>query len=143
MRPTNLIDVPFLRSDAGILTQLSQLPIGTPRLVIDLGCGDGFVLEQFKKAFDCELIGYELHTGRAAEARALLPEATILEENFWEADVSKADVVYTFWLDTMMEGFMEVHWPQMKSGAWLISHQSPIPKIEPTYRLGSLYLYQK
>lgn len=140
-RPVNLLDVPYVQSDT---EPLSLVEIDAPSLVIDLGSGDGRVLKWFKDNYpDADLIGYELDSGRASESEALVPSAQIILENMWDADVSQADVVYIYWLSNLMTGFYEVFWPQMKSGAVVISLCFEVDELEPAQRVGQFYVYKK
>lgn len=139
MKPFYLSDIPFVPTAGDALAHLAGLDI-KPKLVIDLGCGDGRVLKKFKELFNCEVIGWEFDKQKAMEAAEELP-GSILIGDMWDADVSAADVVYIYWMENLTEGFMREFWPQMKKGAWVISNAVPLP-LTPTKQLGSLYCYQ-
>lgn len=133
MRPTNLLDVPFVPS----APWLGDIELsGT---VIDLGCGDGTALSYFK---GCKLVGIEGNPELVKQARERLPEAEIVEQNFWDADVSKADIVYIYWQNTTIQGFKEIFWPQLKKGARVISFGYEIPGLKGE-QVGQLYVYKK
>ena len=141
-RPVNLSDIPFVPSDT---THLSELEIGDPSLVVDLGSGDGKVLKWFRDNYpNAELIGYELDEGRAtASQNELANTAQILNENMWDADLSEADVVYLYWMAHLMSGFYETFWNQLKAGAFVVSYQFAIPELTPIAQVEYFYIYQK
>ena len=140
-RPVNLLDVPFVPSD---ITHLGDLSLGTPNKIVDMGSGDGRVLAKFAELFpDADLTGYELHQDRATQSANDIPTANIIKGNMWDADLSEADLVYLYWATNLMEGFYEVFWPQLPSGALVVSYMYEIEGLTPIQHANYFFVYQK
>ena len=141
------LDIHFMASELDCLPLLDALRIA-PALVIDLGCGDGRVLEWFSQRYACKVVGYDLDPARIAESRARLGESAELHcSDLWQADVSQADVVYTFLDEGLMPRVQAEIMPRMRQGSYLISNHYPLAgKPYPNhYRqtpdLGTLLAY--
>lgn len=141
MRP-NLSDVPYLPSR---LQDLDEIPRDlTCNTVVDLGCGTGEPLQWFAQYYPrAHLQGVEWDAQRAEICRQKLPQSEITTGDFWRFDLTKADVVYLYWTDNVIPGFMEVHWPQLKPGAVVISNNYPLPGLVPLEDRTHLFIYKK
>ena len=123
-------------------------------LFIDLGCGDGRVLRRANRRFGVRAIGYELNM--MAFLRAILqclgyPKITIRQDNFFNADLSAADVVFCYLYPDVMDDLAEKLKSELKPGARIASSRftltsfSPIHVIHPEDGTGNdpIYIYRQ
>ena len=72
---------------------------------------------------------------------------TFKKTNFFNEDLSQADVIYCYLWDTVMEQIYRQKWSELKTGAKLISYDFPLKDLQPQHIVkdnGShLYLYVK
>lgn len=136
MRPINLSDIPYAPSQPRLDMDL------TGKILADLGCGDGVALEALAST-GATLRGYDLEPTLIEQAKLRVPQAELVVANFWDIDISDVDVVYLFWLVSLLPGFVEYHWPQLKKGSLVISYYFPIPELPLLEQRGEMYIYQK
>lgn len=121
------------------LDLLNQIPLETPKRVVDLGCGPGNVTQILKQRWpECDLIGIDSSQDMLAKAKEADPSITWQEGDVqnWEAE-EPVDLIYSnacfHWLgdhETLFPHLMK----QLKSQG-VLAVQMPNNFSEPTHRL--------
>lgn len=123
--------------------------------VYDLGCGDGRLVHIASKKYGAEAVGYEYSPFVFIWAKLISifwrSEAKILYRNFWNENVSDANVIFCYLLPHSMEKFKKLILPQLKKGTLIISHAFAIPDLPPLQilerdrekKLGRVLVYKK
>ncbi len=114
-------------------------------LVYDLGCGDGRLLIAAAKK-GARAIGYEYSLPTFLLAKFLTRKyrtITVRFGDFWSRDYRDADVICCYLLQQKMIDFEKMIWPQLKTGARVISHSFTMPTVKIAKREGSAILYVK
>jgi len=108
--------------------------------VADLGCGDGRVMVEAAKRGASRVDGWELDfmVYLTALRRTLnFPHRSRLHfhfGDFWHADLTNFNVIYTYQMTKYMGPFQQKLLPQLKKGTLIIS---------PDYEIPGLRLHQK
>lgn len=132
--------VPSLRRS--IENGLWAAQIRPGELVVDLGAGDGRVLQTARDKYQARVIGWELNPVAWLLAKARLGwRSDVRLTNFWKASIDQADVVFVFLMPHLMDRVEREIWGRMKPGARLISNSFPLPNRKPTTHQGSAYVY--
>ena len=103
--------------------------------LVDLGCGDGRVLREAQKRYGVRTIGYEINPLAYLKARlfSLGPnKINIKRENFWEADLTGADVVFCYLNPDVMKRLAVKLKSGLKPGAIVVSNNFPLPALVPS-----------
>ncbi len=134
--------IPTRRKEQDIIFALAQLRPG--QVFYDLGAGDGRLVHAAATVHRAKAFGWEINTvvGAIAWLRNI-GVANITIGDLWKAPVSKADVVVTFLMPSVMQRVEKEIWPKLKSGTRLISNAFPLPTVKPTEVQGWVYLYEK
>lgn len=125
--------VPVTKKDIPELFELSGARAG--ELFLDIGCGDGRVLKVARergmrsRGYEISFLFYFLSRLRFLFSPS--PRPRIFFKNFWNADMSDADVIFFFLTPRVYEKLGEKLFREMKSGACVISYVWPIPHREP------------
>ena len=121
---------------------LTAANVKPAELVMDLGAGDGRVLQIARDSYQAKIVGWELHPLMWCLAKARLGRrADVRLANFWQAPVEQADVVFTFLMPSLMGRVEREIWGKMKPGARLVSNSFPLPSQPPVAQRGSVYIY--
>lgn len=121
---------------------LAVAQIKTGELVVDLGAGDGRVLQVAQNQYGARVEGWELHPVMWWLAKLRLrPNGKVHLANLWTAKIEDADLVFVFLMPKLMERVEREIWPRMKSGARLVSNSFPLPNERPVTQRGRAYLY--
>ena len=93
----------------------------------DLGCGDGRIIITAAKMYGAEAVGVELDPLRYLITRARikfngLKNATVLRENFFNIDFSKADVVTLFLYKSVNNRLKNKFASQLRDGSRIVSY---------------------
>lgn len=145
-----IIGVPALRSSHDdVVSLLRRIPVTEKDTVVDLGCGTGHTLFLFEKMTPARTIGYELNIVPLLYAKAsafLRRKKTAFSLNdFMQADLSQATVIYTYLGPAIMKTLKEPFEKKLAKGTRLISYTFPLPGREPdetyTCKKHSFYLY--
>jgi SAM-dependent methyltransferase len=118
---------------------LAELKPG--ELLLDLGCGDGRVLEAAARR-GARVIGYESDPALAGKARALLsawPQANVVAGDFFTLPVD-ADVVFAY-LSPAMLWRLRPRLEGLRRGGRVVTVHYRIAGWEPTRSDGRTYLY--
>lgn len=149
--------VPYVNSsDRAIHDALKLAGLKKGNNFIDLGCGRGDALIIAARDFGAKAIGYEISPFPFLLARIRTmryPSIKVYCRNFSKAssDISKADVVYLYLLNSVLVKIEDWFFSNIKNNAKVVilsfkfKRHQPIKTI-PTKNLGrptKIYLYQK
>lgn len=124
---------------------MDAVPMKPGQLLIDLGCGDGRVLRNIRKKYKARCRGYELNILAYLKAWLLCmgdKEVKIRRQNFYNADLSGADVVFCYLFPDVMEKLSVKLKSELKPGTVIVSCNFPLPGYPPEKILkpqGSLH----
>jgi predicted RNA methylase len=134
--------VPMHRKNLNSVFSSIKLP--KHALVIDLGSGDGrLLLLAAQKGYTA--IGYELNPFLVLTSRYKLrkyPNARVYMKDFWQADVTEADLVFTFLATNFMSKLQKNIVSKMKKGSYFASYAFEIPDIELLHKKNSVNMYK-
>jgi len=149
------LDVPFVPTPKPLVRRMLSLADTRPEeRLIDLGAGDGRIVIAAAKEFGARALGVELHPDRYAiirnRAASLKPNLEALRQNFFNADLSSADIVTMYLLPSVNEALRKKLERELHSGARVVSHDFSIPEWTPSrveiiqgpLGLHTLYLYK-
>ncbi len=133
---------PFLPTDKSTLKRMIKLADILPGdLVYDLGCGDGRIMREAAKR-GAKTIGYEISIYLYLAAK-WFGSGDVRLQNFWNADLSDADVIFCFIGPRAMARFELEKWHTLKPGCRVIVHAFAFPNLEPTATDLHVYRYDK
>lgn len=146
--------VPYVGTPSSRLPRILQTMGITPQTVIyDLGCGKGDFLFAAEKFRPKKLVGFELSPLHAwyaqLKARLTRSRVEIHRQDFFEANMAEADIIYLF----LVQAAVEKIWPKIareaKPGTRVIILSNTIPgvpyvkMIRPEQTSGSrIYVYE-
>ena len=114
---------------------LDAVNMSADQLFVDLGCGDGRVLRSANKRYGVHAVGYEINLLAYLKAGCLSlfnPLIRLKLRNFWQADISKADVIFCYLYPDVLNRLSLKLRRELKSGATVISGNFPLPGWTPT-----------
>ncbi len=114
--------VPSTKNTAASMIRLAKLK--KRMKVYDLGSGDGRLLELAKQQ-GADSIGYEINPFLVLLSR--LRGHTVYWKNFWQANLSDADVVFVYLLPWRMDKLERFLMSQLKPGTLVISNSFIFP----------------
>jgi len=109
---------------------LAALDLRPGQRLIDLGCGDGRVLRAAVRRCAIRAEGYELNPLAYGKARLLClgkGSITLRRQNFWQADLSAADVVFCYLFPDVMASLARKLNRELKTGSTVASCNFPLP----------------
>jgi hypothetical protein len=113
---------------------VEAVPMKAGQLLIDIGCGDGRVLRQVGRRYGARTVGYELNLLAYVKARLLClgrKNIQIKLGNFWNADLSEADVVFCYLFPDVMRDLGAKLQSDLKPGAVVVSCNFDLPGFIP------------
>jgi SAM-dependent methyltransferase len=113
---------------------LDAVPMKAGQLLVDIGCGDGRVLRQVGKRYGVRTVGYELNLLAYVKAKLLCfgrKKIQIRLRNFWNADLSEADVVFCYLFPDVMRDLGAKLKSDLKPGAVVVSCNFDLPGFIP------------
>ncbi len=152
-----MYDVPFVPSPEVVIRRMLQLAdVREDEVVYDLGCGDGRVLIIAAKEFGARAVGIEIRRDlyeqclRRVRDLGLEDKIKILHGNFFEYDLSDADVVTLYLLTSVNERLRPKLERELRPGTRVVSHDFEVPGWKPIiiedlyeeWRSHKLYLYK-
>jgi tRNA A58 N-methylase Trm61 len=154
---TGGLQVPFVPTPEVVVRRMLTLADVKPgELVYDLGAGDGRILSSAVKDFNAKAVGVELHESRyeaiakRIERERLGNSASVIRADFFNINVSRADVVTLYLLaavNSMIKPKLE---RELRAGARVVSHDFPVhgwvplyvEKVRHKFNSHIVYLYQ-
>lgn len=128
--------VPFVslpQTDWLKMCEVAELKPG--QLVYDLGCGKANLLTTAAKNFRVKGIGYELSLWPYLWGKWRIwrtgTDVEILMQNFFKADLSKADIVFTYLFPEIMVRLEEKFLKELKPGTKVVSYAFTLPNVKP------------
>ncbi len=129
---------PYLASPMPVVRRMLMLADVKPgEIVYDLGCGDGRIVITAAREFGAYAVGIEIRRDlalkamRAVEEAGLTDRVKIINANFFDVDISDADVV-TLYLTTSANLKVKPKLErELKPGARVVSHEYEIPGWTP------------
>ena len=121
-------------SKARIQAFLDAVPMFPDQVLVDLGCGDGRVALAANQRYGVKVVGYELNPMAYVRARLKCfgrKEIRITRKNFWEADLSYADVIFCYLFPDVMKRLAQKIHTDAKPGAVIVSCNFPVPEFIP------------
>jgi trans-aconitate methyltransferase len=109
---------------------INAVPMKAGQTLVDLGCGDGRVLREAHKRYGIRTIGYEINPLAYLKARLCScgsKKIKIRRANFWEADLTGADVVFCYLYPDVMKKLAAKLQSGLKPGAIVVSSNFPLP----------------
>ena len=129
--------------------QLAKLQPG--ETLYDLGAGDGRVLVIAAREFNARAVGIEIGPVQCAVSRGnalwngVRSKVRIEARNFYQADVSEADVVFAYLTSDQAGRLQEKLKKELKSGARIVTVSFNFPDWQHAHldREDLLFLYEK
>lgn len=116
--------------------------------VVDMGSGDGVLLFAAIKAGAGTAEGYEVHpmltafSRRRAKRKGLEKRVRIHQRSYWNADLSKTDVVLLYQISGSMQRLGEKLKRELPTGARVISNAFTFPDLKPSEEANNVYVYK-
>ncbi len=112
---------------------------------VDLGCGDGRVLQLASQA-QLKASGYEISFLTYLLAKFVTrkdPNISIFLQDFWKVDFQQCDIIYTFAQKKPMLKFAKEVWPNLKSQTVVISAAFRMHGVKPDHIGDGYFVYIK
>lgn len=121
--------------------------------VADLGCGDGRILVEAIKRGAKEAHGWELDFGvfllaffKTHRAGINTRKIKLHFDDYWNADLSSFNVIYTYQMTKYMGPFKQKLLPQLQPGTLIISPDYKIPGLKVHQKISDadrgIYIYK-
>lgn len=148
---TTLRGAPWLPT--GVKKVIKMLTLAGTRpddVVYDLGCGDGRILIAAVRRFGAHAVGIELDPLRYLWCRLVVSvlgyqnQIQVHHRDFFKQDLSQADVVTCYLLQTTNEKLEDKLLRELKPGARVVSHAFTFPRMHLVSRdrENDLYCYR-
>ena len=121
-------------SQKRISSFLDAVPMESRQVLVDLGCGDGRVLQRVRKRYGVRAIGYEVNLLAYFRARLRcigLRNVEIRRRNFWQANLRDADVVFCYLFPDVMKALSNKLRSELKPGTVVVSCNFALPGLAP------------
>ena len=147
---------PFVQTPLEVAKKMIELSgLKQSELLYDLGCGDGRLIILAAKDIGAKSKGIDLREDLIERAKTeikrlnLEDKVTIVRANFFDVDISDADVVTLYLTSSANERLRPKFEKELKQGSRVISHDFKVPGWKPqgvydellghtiyTYRIG-------
>jgi len=115
--------------------------------VVELGCGDGRIINEVASMGVASAVGYEfsLPTYLLALVRKFFRKGReeIRFGNIWKQDYAHVDAIICFLSDKSMLRLKKEIWPQLKKGSRVISNDFKMKGVKLSGEAHRVYLYVK
>ncbi len=144
--------VPTRSADVDRMLRLAHIKPG--ELVYDLGAGDGRFLLTTARKFRARGVGFEISLlpyviGKIRIALSGLPNVKLSYTDFFQVDLSTADVIVCFLTPMAMAKLKPKFERELKPGSRVVSYAFAVPDWTPTKKdkpqpnIMGVYLYQR
>lgn len=150
-------DVPFVPTPEVVVRRMLQLAnVRSGEVVYDLGCGDGRIVIMAAREFGARAACIEIRkdlyeqTLRRVKDLGLEDRVKVIYGNFFEEDLSEADVVTMYLLTSVNERIRPKLERELRPGVRVVSHDFEVPGWKPLvvedlyeeWRSHKIYLYK-
>ena len=150
-------DVPFVPTPEVVVRRMLQLAnVKRDEVVYDLGCGDGRIVIMAAREFGAQAACIEIRkdlyeqTLRRVKDLGLEDRVRVIYGNFFEEDLSEADVVTMYLLTSVNERIRPKLERELKPSTRVVSHDFEVPGWKPLivedlyeeWRSHKIYLYK-
>jgi len=129
---------PFVQTPLEVAKKMLELSgLKQNELLYDLGCGDGRLIILAAKDMGAKSKGIDLREDLIERAKTevkrlnLEDKVTIIRANFFEVDISDADVVTLYLTSSANERLRPKFEKELKKGCRVISHDFKVPGWKP------------
>jgi ubiquinone/menaquinone biosynthesis C-methylase UbiE len=129
---------PFVQTPLEVAKKMLELSgLKQNELLYDLGCGDGRLIILAAKDVGAKSKGIDLREDLIERAKTevkrlnLEDKVTIIRANFFEVDISDADVVTLYLTSSANERLRPKFEKELKKGCRVISHDFKVPGWKP------------
>lgn len=143
---------PFISTNRKVLQKIvDELEITDEKNIYELGCGSAWFLEMAeKKNKNANFFGieYSLFPYIFSKIRLKLIKSNIkiIRKNIFDVDLSKADIIYTYFMHGIMSKLGEKIKKECSSNTIIISHQFEIPNLKliktMSFKNRNFYFYK-
>lgn len=133
-------DVPFVPTSEEVVRRMLQIADVKPNeKVFDLGAGDGRILIIAATEFNARAVGIEikkdfvLNINKKIRELKLEDRVSIVHGNFFHVNISEADVVTMFLLESVNEKIRPKLEKELKHGTRVVSHEFKVPGWKPNH----------
>lgn len=145
------IQVPFVTTAAdSVKTVLELADTKKKELIVDLGSGDGRMVLEFAKVNKNSTVhGFEIKSELVERSRKRIVDAglkeriTIFPTSFWDANLSKYDIIYIYGMGSIMGRLEKKLSAELKPGAKFITNIFRLPNWRVKKTSGQIYCYMK
>ena len=143
-------DVIYVPTPPAVVEQMLKVAkVGAKDVIYDLGCGDGRIVITAAQTYGARGVGIDIDPQRIQEANEKAREAGVtdrvrfLNEDLFEADISKASVVTLYLLDSLNEKLRPKLLRELKPGTRIVSHDFKMGDWQPeqTIEMGEHSVY--
>lgn len=127
--PTKRPDVIYVPTRPEVVDAMLKLAkVQKGEVVYDLGCGDGRIVVAAARDFGATGVGIDIDPARIAEANEnvktnkVQDKVKILQQDLFETDFSKANVVTLYLLQSLNEKLKPKLLKELKPGSRIVSH---------------------
>jgi SAM-dependent methyltransferase len=132
------LDVPFVPTPPEVVTEMLKLAnVHKGDLLYDLGCGDGRIVIAAAEKFGARGVGIDIDPERIKEAQENAQKAGVadrvkfVQQNLFEADVSKATVVTLYLLSEVNLKLRPKLLKELRPGTRIVSHSFDMGDWKP------------
>lgn len=132
------LDLPFVPTGDRLVTEMLKLSgVDENDLLYDLGCGDGRIIVAAARDFGARAVGVELDPLRLEEARqhakwnGVRHKLTLLEDDLFTVDISKATVVALYLLPSVNLTLRPRLLRELAPGTRIVSHAFDMAEWKP------------
>ena len=134
---THILGAPWLPTSLRIVNKMLLLAnVGPDDLVYDLGCGDGRIIVTAAWRYDARAVGIEIDPIRYLWCQILIlilglrDRVTIVYGDFFKQDLSKADVLTCYLLQSTNNKLQNKLMHELKPGARVVSNSFAFPEMK-------------
>jgi predicted RNA methylase len=145
---TNFVGAPWVPTSMSLVREMLELAeVGPDDTVYDLGCGDGRTVITAARRYGARAVGIEIDPLRYLWCQILVNvfrlrgRVQILFGNFFNQDLSDADVVTCYLLQDTNEKLQEKLNRELRPGARVVSNTFTFPGMNPLRKENDARLY--